>query len=82
MVTVVDAGVFLEVYTTGDRLIQRPDLGVSGERQREKQKFSRARASRVCARRCVVVCILSLQIVVLSRSDDVRFDGLRGINSL
>lgn len=31
MVTVVDAGAFLEAYTTGDRMMQRPDLGVGGE---------------------------------------------------
>lgn len=49
MVTVVDAGAFLEAYTTGDRMIERPDLGVSGERQREKQEFSRAR----------IVCLLA-----------------------
>ncbi|CAM9680657.1 unnamed protein product, partial [Hapterophycus canaliculatus] len=30
MVTVVDAGAFLEAYTTGDRMMQRPDLGVDG----------------------------------------------------
>ncbi|CAM9278731.1 unnamed protein product [Ascophyllum nodosum] len=29
MVTVVDAGAFLEAYTTGDSMMQRPDLGVS-----------------------------------------------------
>ena len=31
MVTVVDAGAFLAAYTTGDRMMQRPDLGVKGE---------------------------------------------------
>eukprot|EP00752_Nemacystus_decipiens_P004175 g3817.t1 len=31
MVTVVDAGAFLTAYTTGDRMMQRPDLGVSEE---------------------------------------------------
>lgn len=30
MITVVDAGAFLEAYTTGDRMVQRPDLGVDG----------------------------------------------------
>lgn len=30
MVTVVDAGAFLEAYTSADRMMQRPDLGVSG----------------------------------------------------
>lgn len=30
MVTVVDAGAFLEAYTTADRMMQRPDLGVLG----------------------------------------------------
>lgn len=31
MITVVDAGSFLEAYTTGDRMLQRPDLAVAGE---------------------------------------------------
>lgn len=31
MVTVVDAGAFLAAYTTGDRMMQRPDLGVKGK---------------------------------------------------
>lgn len=31
MVTVVDAGVFLAAYTTGDRMMERPDLGVNGK---------------------------------------------------
>lgn len=31
MVTVVDAGAFLAAYTTGDRMTQRPDLGVGGK---------------------------------------------------
>lgn len=30
MVTVVDAGAFLEAYMTGERMMQRPDLGVGG----------------------------------------------------
>ena len=31
MVTVVDAGAFLAAYTTGDKMTQRPDLGVGGK---------------------------------------------------
>lgn len=59
MVTVVDAGAFLEAYTTGDRMIQRPDLGVSGERQRMKQKFSRARIACLRATLCCRVYIIA-----------------------
>lgn len=35
MVTVVDAGEFLAAYTTGDKMMQRPDLGVGGKRPRQ-----------------------------------------------
>ncbi len=36
MITVVDAGAFLEAYTTGDRMVQRPDLGVNGRARESK----------------------------------------------
>eukprot|EP00903_Cladosiphon_okamuranus_P018046 g16607.t1 len=69
MITVVDAGAFLEAYTTGDRMVQRPDLGV----KQDDPAFAQSMMEGGGAQRAVVDLLVEqvecADVLVLNKMD-------------
>eukprot|EP00904_Undaria_pinnatifida_P014190 jgi/Undpi1/9901/HiC_scaffold_28.g12355.m1 len=74
MVTVVDAGAFLAAYTTGDRMMQRPDLGV----KEDDPAFQQSMVEGGGAQRAVVDLLVEqvecADVLVLNKMDTIDED--------
>ncbi|CAM9297425.1 unnamed protein product [Choristocarpus tenellus] len=77
MVTVVDTGAFLEAYTTGDRMLQRPDLGMGEDDPTFQQALAGGSAQRAVVD-LLVEQVECADMLVLNKMDTLE-DGKEGL---
>lgn len=74
MVTVVDAGSFLEAYTSGDRMLQRPDLGIAEDDPAFQQSMIEGGGAQRSVVDLLVEQVECADVLVLNKMDTLAED--------